>query len=180
MYGHPCNGRWFQRFFLDYEAFKLAHPEDYVVPVAVHLYVDDFGVTLKRKAGGMYVSIANTAFHITNRKDFRPCLGYIPDGVSVLDCLGGDKDGNNILFVKEMRMLERGYRMWSGHHQRYIVLWGRLFLNIADFPQAQELCGALGTAANSGCRLCSAKKGTYATNWSLRTNETPMKGNLFG
>jgi len=151
---------------------------EYVVPLAIHFYVDDFGVTLKRKAGGMYISVANITWDAMNNKDFRPCLGYVPDGASVLDCLGGSATGDDKLFVKEMRSLERGYRMWSGYHGRHIVLWGRLFLTIADFPQAQQLAGALGTAANHGCRLCGAKKGSYASQWFLRRDESPLKGSL--
>ena len=97
----------------------------------------------------------------------RPCLGYVPDGVSVMDCLD--------LFVLEMKVLERGWRVWSKHHQRYVVVFGRLFMNIADFPAAQELSGSRGISALHPCRLCLALKGTYASLWTLRLNEDPIK-----
>ena len=78
-------------------------------------------------------------------------------------------------FIAEMRVLERGWRVWSAHHQRFVVVFGRLFMNIADFPAAQELSGSRGISALHPCRLCLALKGTYAAHWTLRLNENPVK-----
>jgi hypothetical protein len=106
----------------------------------------------------------------------RPCLGYVPDGVKLMKCLGGSEKGDHDFFIKEMRQLERGYTVWSRKHEQKVVLWGRLFLDIADFPAAQEMCGARGVSALHPCRLCLATKGTYGWGWVLRTKETPSKG----
>ena len=106
----------------------------------------------------------------------RPCLGYVPDGVKLMNILGGRDNGDHDFFIKEMRQLERGYKVWSAKHGKEVVLWGRLFLNIADFPAAQEMCGSRGVSALHPCRLCLATKGTYGWGWVLRTNETPSKG----
>lgn len=71
MHGHPVNGRWFQRFFLEFEAFASQCPNsDLAVCLAIHLYYDDFGATLKKKCGGLYVSVANTDVQTMHNKEF--------------------------------------------------------------------------------------------------------------
>jgi len=90
-------------------------------------------------------------------------------------CLGGGTR-EPALFVKDMKILERGWRVWSAKHGKEVVVWGRLFMNIADFPAAQEMSGSLGISALHPCRLCLAKKGSYGCAWSLRLDENPTKG----
>ncbi len=56
----------------------------------------------------------------------RPCLGYVPDGVDVMDVLGGRKSGNHVAFVRQMRLLERGrYAVTSVDGSDIYILWGR-------------------------------------------------------
>ena len=72
VHGHPCNGRWFQRFFLEFEEFCASCGEDTIVlPLALHLYYDDFGITDKKKCGGLYVSVANIDMESMHNKDYR-------------------------------------------------------------------------------------------------------------
>ena len=41
------------------------------MPLAIHLFYDDFGITLKKKCGGLYVSVANTDLETMHNKEFR-------------------------------------------------------------------------------------------------------------
>jgi hypothetical protein len=45
--------------------------DDVVIPLAFHLYYDDFGVTSKKKCGGIYVSLANVDMHTMHDAAFR-------------------------------------------------------------------------------------------------------------
>ena len=78
---------------------------------------------------------------------FRPCLGYVPDGVSVMDCLRK--------FIQQMKVLQQGYKVWSEHHKKEVVLFGRLFMNIADFPAAQQMSGSRGILHNHIYKILS-------------------------
>ena len=63
--------RYFKRFFASFEQFKSEHSEDICIALGLQFYYDDFSLTLKKKGGGMYMSVVNMATHTANNKRYR-------------------------------------------------------------------------------------------------------------
>ena len=179
--GSSTGSRWFTKFMASLKEFQALYPNEICIPLAGQLYFDEFGLTDKKRCGGLYFSFCNLPYHVTHEENYRLCLGFAPHGVSLLHCLGGHKGIDNLMgFIKDFRILERGAKVFSAVHGKEVVTFSRLMNGIADFPAAQVMAGALGVSALHPCRFCiKACKGHFG-DWTLGKNKpAPTKGKMW-
>ena len=110
-YGHFTAHEYFRMFLEEFATFKdslstagKSSRYDVVIPLALQFYYDDFQIRNKKKAGGLYIAIANLPLGVKNADLFRPCLGYVPHQCDVLDCLGWSHTGDNNILAMFMQI----------------------------------------------------------------------------
>jgi hypothetical protein len=81
---HFCNHKYFQWFTGEAEKYKQADvyksqmqkataggKQLIFLPIALQFFFDDFSITLKKKAGGLYVAIANLPSDLKSQEFYR-------------------------------------------------------------------------------------------------------------